>query len=205
MSLRRRRRPHPVGDAPPDPPPAHGPDAAGDHQLLERIRRGDHAALGELYDRHCTAAYTLALVLGGDRAAAEALVHDTFLAVWTDDADAPGQRTVRCWLLSALSERAKQARNGGGRRPGALRDELLRQPGAFEVSDQRRAVTDAIAALRADEVEVVVVAMRCGIAIGQIADAVGRAPRTVGMQLNRGLRALTSVAGSRSSEARAET
>jgi RNA polymerase sigma-70 factor (ECF subfamily) len=207
VSTRRARLQRPTGAASSDLPSARTSqdDPAVDQGLLERIGRGDHAALAELYDRHCTAAYTLALVVGGDRSTAAALVHDTFLAVWTGEAGVPGQGAVRGWLLSVLGEKGKQVRDGGGRRRGALREELLRRPVVSQDAepDLRKAVTDAVATLGADEVEVVVLAMRCGLATGQIADLVGLSQARVGTLLNRGLRALTSVTKPRFSEPQA--
>src|SRR5260370_161739 len=50
--------------------------ATPDRVLVERMCSGDELSLGELYDRHGGAAYSLALVIVGEGADAEEVVAD---------------------------------------------------------------------------------------------------------------------------------
>jgi len=50
-----------------------------EEDLVERLRRGDVAAIGQAYDRHYQAVRTFARRLTGDDASAEDLVHDVFV------------------------------------------------------------------------------------------------------------------------------
>src|SRR3954447_12939480 len=54
---------------------------AEDRALLERLRAGDDAAFGELFSRHSTAVFRLALGLVNDRAEAEDLTAEAFFRV----------------------------------------------------------------------------------------------------------------------------
>lgn len=78
-----------------------------DQAVIDRIVRGDHSALGVLYDLHGRAVYALALRVVGDPAEAEEVVQDVFLQVWRaairyDQARA----TVAGWLLMMTRSRA---------------------------------------------------------------------------------------------------
>jgi RNA polymerase sigma-70 factor (ECF subfamily) len=78
-----------------------------DARLAQRIRAGDTAALGELYDRHASIALGTALRVVGDRGEAEDVVHDAFVAVWRKidrfDAD---RGSLRAWLMTVVRNRA---------------------------------------------------------------------------------------------------
>ena len=82
-------------------------DALGDARRADRIRGGDAAALGELYDRHAAAALAVAMRVVGGRAEAEDVVHDAFVAVWRkiDRFDAR-RGSLRAWLLTVVRNRA---------------------------------------------------------------------------------------------------
>ena len=78
-----------------------------DARLAQRIRAGDTAALGELYDRYASIALGTALRVVGDRGEAEDVVHDAFVAVWRKidrfDAD---RGSLRAWLMTVVRNRA---------------------------------------------------------------------------------------------------
>jgi DNA-directed RNA polymerase specialized sigma24 family protein len=65
--------------------------------LVERVRRGEIAALGTLYESEAPSLLALALRLTADRQAAEAVVHEVFCTLWRNP-DAVG-RDVRDYLV----------------------------------------------------------------------------------------------------------
>ena len=82
-------------------------DALGDARRADRIRDGDAAALGELYDRHSAVALAVAMRIVGGRAEAEDVVHDAFVAVWRKIDRFDAQRgSLRAWLLTVVRNRA---------------------------------------------------------------------------------------------------
>ncbi len=87
-----------------------GPADDADRAVLARVASGDLAALEELYDRYRTMAYSLALRITADPAAAEDVVQDAFLGVWRNVARyAEGRGSVRTWFLSIVHHRAIDA------------------------------------------------------------------------------------------------
>ena len=78
-----------------------------DSELFAAIARGDPDAVGGLYDRHASIVFALALHVVGDRARAEELVHDTFLAlVRAAQAGLPVRHVLR-WLIVKVVELAR--------------------------------------------------------------------------------------------------
>jgi RNA polymerase sigma-70 factor, ECF subfamily len=78
-----------------------------DARLAERIRAGQAAALGELYDRHASTALATAMRVVGSREEAEDVVHEAFVAVWRkiDRFDAE-RGALRAWLMTVVRNRA---------------------------------------------------------------------------------------------------
>lgn len=78
-----------------------------DEQILEAVGRGDHDALGALYDRFGRIAYGLAFRILRDQALAEDAVQEAFLAVWRS-ADAYKRERAKpsTWILTVVHRRA---------------------------------------------------------------------------------------------------
>ena len=78
-----------------------------DGLLAQRIRSGDRVALGEVYDRHASAAMAVALRIVADREVAEDLVHDAFVAIWQKiDRFDPARGSLRSWIVTIVRNRA---------------------------------------------------------------------------------------------------
>ncbi|MEP7040244.1 MAG: sigma-70 family RNA polymerase sigma factor [Chloroflexota bacterium] len=78
-----------------------------DGLLAQRIRSGDRVALGEVYDRHASAAMAVALRIVVDREAAEDLVHDAFVVIWQKiDRFDPARGSLRAWIVTIVRNRA---------------------------------------------------------------------------------------------------
>lgn len=81
----------------------HGADA----YLADRIRSGDTAALGDLYERYASMALAVAQRVVGGREEAEDVVHDAFVAVWRKIDRFDAQRgSLRGWLMTVVRNRA---------------------------------------------------------------------------------------------------
>lgn len=92
-----------------------------DRALVSRMAAGDERALGELYDRHGSAAYSLARAIVGERADAEEVVADAFGQAWrTAGQFDPARGSVAAWLSTITRTRALDLARARGRRARAL-------------------------------------------------------------------------------------
>jgi len=100
-----------------------------DEDLLTRIAGGDLDATGELYDRYATILFPLALRIVRDRAEAEDVLHDAFVAV----GDRAGQYsrdrgTVGAWLVTLVRNLSIDRTRRRDRRGNLARDVIAHEP-----------------------------------------------------------------------------
>ena len=143
--------------ATPTPSVASGSTGGEDVELVQRVRKGEEEALQQLHRRYAPLVFHLAC-RSLDRAAAEEIVQDTFLAVWRRAADFdPTRGSFRTWLLSIGHHRMLDELRSRSRRPQASGEQLL-DPGTLSAEEphpdetlwleyQRDAVSEALAAL----------------------------------------------------------
>src|SRR5947209_16509438 len=78
-----------------------------DEDLMQLVAGGDARAFEVVYERHCTAVFSLAYRICGVRAAAEEVAQEAFLAIWRSGARYDRTRgSVRTWLLGVVHNRA---------------------------------------------------------------------------------------------------
>ena len=81
-----------------------------DEDLMQLVRRGDDRAFGIVYDRHASAAFSLAYRMTGARIAAEDVVQEAFLSLWRSSERYDRDRgSVRTWILGIVHNRAIDA------------------------------------------------------------------------------------------------
>lgn len=86
---------------------AMAPNEAALQQLLARVALHDRKALRELYDATAPRLLAVALRVLGDRSAAEDVVQDTFVTVWSRASRFPALRTSPlAWLTAITRHRA---------------------------------------------------------------------------------------------------
>jgi RNA polymerase sigma-70 factor, ECF subfamily len=85
--------------------PGRSPDDEGD--LVARLRAGDEAAFGELVDRYGATMLRVARMYVRDRATAEEIVQETWLAVLDGIDRFEGRSSFKTWLFRILTNRAK--------------------------------------------------------------------------------------------------
>jgi RNA polymerase sigma-70 factor (ECF subfamily) len=161
----------------------------GDDELMRLVQRGEVRAFEAIYDRHGTAAFSLAYRIAGNRAAAEDIVQDAFLAVWRSAVryDA-GRGSVRSWLLSVVHNRAID-----WLRRSIARDRLRVDADGIEEREAAPELTDveafrrqeaatlrkALERLPPDQLRVIELAYYGGFTHSEIADLLGMPLGTV--------------------------
>ena len=71
-----------------------------DAELVDRARRGDQAAFGELVTRHQDAVFRAAYAVTGRVADAEDIAQETFVRAWQRLPGFRGEASARTWLLT---------------------------------------------------------------------------------------------------------
>jgi RNA polymerase sigma-70 factor (ECF subfamily) len=148
-----------------------------DPELVERMVRGDRAALSQLYARHSPRLLTLVRHILGDRTEAEDVLHDTFLEAWRRAADySPERGSVQAWLAVRARSRALDRRRAPARRDLSLAselvDETLTRRTASEAplyAEDRGRLRAALAAMSPEERQVLVLGYFAGLSSREIA------------------------------------
>jgi RNA polymerase sigma-70 factor, ECF subfamily len=171
--------------------------ALADEDLMQLVRRGDTLAFEVVYERHATAAFSLAYRMTGARNVAEDVVQEAFLSLWRSGARYDRSRgSVRTWVLGIVHNRAidalRRATVHERRRAG---DEGLEE--RLEASDRTdvevarreaaRAVRQALDGLPPDQVQVLELAYFGGFTQSEIAEMLGAPLGTVKGRMRLGL------------------
>lgn len=175
-------------------------DSRIDAALLQRVGSGDHAALGELYDRHARVAYSLAARLVGPTSA-EDVVHDAFVALLNRaDGFDPDRGTFRAWFLTSVHRRCLNLLRSGSR--VVVTDTLPEivdgdpDPADAVVGRLRDgAVRTALVRLAPAQREVLVLAYYGGLSQSALAERLRVPLGTVKARTRRGLLALRELLG----------
>jgi RNA polymerase sigma factor (sigma-70 family) len=166
-------------------------------ELFERWRRGgDPQALGEIFDRTAPRLLALAIHLCGDASEAEDLLQETFLVAIQRSAEYDASRPLLPWLSGILVNKARRSRQRAAREIDPER--LVAQAEATPLDEATQRELSGALAEALDRIDepyrgVLVLRLRHGLAVGDIAHALGRSPGTVRVQLHRGLKQLRGM------------
>jgi RNA polymerase sigma-70 factor, ECF subfamily len=86
-----------------------------DHELVQRLREGDESAFVELIDRYGATMVRVAQMYVRDRATAEEVVQETWLAVLNGIDRFEERSSLKTWLFRILTNRAKTRGEREGR------------------------------------------------------------------------------------------
>jgi len=177
--------------------------AAADLETVARMARGDQAALAELYDRHATAVYSLALRVVRRQEDAEDVTQQVFTQAWRTSARYDASRgVVAAWLLMMTRSRAIDCvRRRNPARDGVSDDERLAaipDPGpnveyAVATREQVERVRTAIEALPAEQRMAVELAYYDGLTQSEIAARTATPLGTVKTRVRSALQTLRSA------------
>ena len=193
-------------------------EAEPEGKLVRDVMGGSETALAELYDRHATMIYRVALSVERDPSTAEEIVQETFLTLWNKAEQFDRRRgSLAGWLASIARNRAIDRLRAGGRSrvapfstvtagrdeetsavewlvaSGALVATGVPEPAPERVLDEREsreALASAIDELPPVEREAILLAYRDGLTQPEIAARLGWPLGTVKTRSRRALRRL---------------
>jgi RNA polymerase sigma-70 factor (ECF subfamily) len=176
-----------------------------DEDLMQLVRQGDAAAFEVIYERHGTAAFSLAYRMMGRRAAAEDVVQDAFLTLWRSGARYDHTRgSVRTWVLAVVHHRAIDAmrrniRHDSRRASDEGIEERFESADRTDVQAARREeateVQKALASLPADQSRAIELAYFGGFSHSEIATMLETPIGTVKGRIRLGLEKLRGQLG----------
>jgi RNA polymerase sigma-70 factor, ECF subfamily len=190
--------------------PAGPRDRARDRELLERVARGDVAALRVIYDQHASRAITIAYRILRNREEAEDIVQETFLEVWRRAAQFdPGRGGAVAWVVTIARSRAidrLRARTIAGRTIASASEDadgLLPPPPpspAVETERRRdeRRVAAALGTLPAAQRRTIELAYFEGLSQSEIAVKTASPLGTVKMRVKLAMAKLAELLGDES-------
>jgi RNA polymerase sigma-70 factor (ECF subfamily) len=170
-----------------------------DEALMSAVRDGDLAKLGLLFERYHLALFDFLSRMTGDRTVAEDLVQDIFVRILKYRSAYRDGGRVETWLFRiARNARADYFRT---RRPlESLSGEALERPEPspgpmrrLEADRERALLTRALASLREDKRELIILARYHGMKHEQIAELLGIETGAVKVRIHRALRELRDI------------
>jgi RNA polymerase sigma-70 factor (ECF subfamily) len=168
-----------------------------DEDLMQLVRRGDPDAFEVVYERHGSAAFSLAYRMCGQRSTAEDVVQEAFLSLWRSGARYDRTRgSVRTWVLGIVHNRAIDAlRRGTVHDRRRVGDEGIAE--RFEASertevevarrDEAREVRSALQELPSEQSQVIELAYFGGFTHTEIASLLDTPVGTVKGRMRLGL------------------
>jgi RNA polymerase sigma-70 factor (ECF subfamily) len=176
-----------------------------DEDVMQLVRRGDARAFEVIYERHSSAAFSLAYRMMGTRAGAEDVTQDAFLSLWRSGARYDRARgSVRTWVLGIVHHRAidalRRATVHDRRRAGDEGiEERFEARERTDVEAARReeagTVRSALSSLPADQSQVIELAYFGGFTHTEIADMLDAPVGTVKGRMRLGLKKMKAQLG----------
>jgi RNA polymerase sigma-70 factor, ECF subfamily len=176
-----------------------------DEDVMQLVRRGDARAFEVIYERHSSAAFSLAYRMMGTRAGAEDVTQDAFLSLWRSGARYDRARgSVRTWVLGIVHHRAIDAL-----RRATVHDKRRASDEGIEERFEARERTDveaarreeagtvrgALSSLPADQSQVIELAYFGGFTHTEIADMLDAPVGTVKGRMRLGLKKMKAQLG----------
>jgi RNA polymerase sigma-70 factor (ECF subfamily) len=168
-----------------------------DEDLMQLVRQGEAIAFEIIYERHSSAAFSLAYRMTGKRSIAEDVVQEAFLSLWRSGARYDRTRgSVRTWTLGIVHNRAIDALRRGivhDRRRASDEglEERFEAPENTEVEvarrDESREIRDAMSDLPREQSQVIELAYFGGFTHTEIASMLGAPIGTIKGRMRLGL------------------
>lgn len=169
-------------------------DGPADHDLMARAAQGDARAFRTLAQRHAGRALGLARRILGNEAAAEEIVQDALLRVWTSAPRWRPEAAFRTWLYRIVVNLCLNAKRRAPDLPldaaGDVADPALGADAKLEAAERDRELADAIAALPERQRAAIVLTYQEGLSNAEVAAVLDTSVSSVETLLVRAKRAL---------------
>jgi RNA polymerase sigma-70 factor (ECF subfamily) len=176
-----------------------------DEDLMELVAAGDARAFEVIFDRHSSAAFSLAYRMCGRQAMAEDIVQESFVSLWrAGDRYDRSRASVRSWVLGVVHNRAIDAFRRSSVRDAkdVYDDEIAARMPARELTDaealrrdEAAGVRSALAGLPQEQRQVIELAYFGGFTHAQIAEMLSLPAGTVKGRMRLGLSKLRITLG----------
>jgi RNA polymerase sigma-70 factor (ECF subfamily) len=173
-----------------------------DEELMQLVRESDAQAFAVVYERHATAAFSLAFRMCAKRTLAEDVVQEAFISLWRSGARYDSARgSVRTWVLGIVHNRAIDAlRRGVVQERGRIAEEgIAEQLEASERTelevgrrDEAREIRAALVGLPPDQSRVIELAYYGGFTHSEIAAMLDTPVGTIKGRMRLGLQKMRS-------------
>lgn len=167
--------------------------AASHDTVLSRLLTGDHAALGEFYDRYAGLVNGLALRILRNGAEAEEVVQEVFVQIWRQAVRYDAERgSIEAWICTMARTRAlDRLRRRVSRReePG----EAAPGPSDVPKTVEALAVRKALESLSEDQRKALELAYYEGLTQSEIAERLGQPLGTVKTRIRTAMMRLRDV------------
>jgi RNA polymerase sigma-70 factor, ECF subfamily len=164
---------------------------------MELVEQGDAKAFEVIFDRHASAAFSLAYRMCGRRTVAEDVVQEAFISLWRSGARYDRTRgSVRSWVLGAVHNRAidvfrrQSVREGRDVHDDTLAERMAaaeRTDAEVERRDDARRIRTALDELPGEQRQVIELAYFGGFSHSQIAEMLDLPAGTVKGRMRLGL------------------
>lgn len=163
--------------------------------LVRRARGGDACAFGELYEQVYKDLYRYALYCLGSREEAEDAVQETAVEAFRGMSGLKSPEAFRSWMFAILAARCNRHIRWLVRRreQSKLESSTLSSPDFSRQSDTALALQAAIAALRPEDRQLVLLSVVGGYSGKEIAALLGRPEGTLRSRLHRTLKKLRAM------------
>jgi RNA polymerase sigma-70 factor, ECF subfamily len=136
-------------------------DAMPDQHLMAQVVQGDRRAIQRLFERYQVIVFRYALRLVGNRATAEDIVSEVFIALWRHAAAFEGRARLSTWILAIARNKAVSTMRGRVDQPlddtmlAAIPDQAVTAEERWDASRRGAVLRTCLAQLSATHREII--------------------------------------------------
>lgn len=168
-----------------------------DLRLVAWAKRGDRRALRRIYEQYGDSLLTTAVLLVGDMAAAEDILHDVFVSFAEGIADFELTGSLKGYLAKCVANRARNVLQASARQKALLGAiETSAAPGPEELiaaDEEAKRLRCALNELPSEQREVIVLHLRGDMKFSEISRLQGVSVNTVKGRYRYGLEKMRSI------------